>query len=357
MIAMPLPSRSARQRAFTIIELLATLMILAILLTATQSAMMLAGKAVPNGNGVIASQIRTSRALDTIAADLQYATSITTATATDLQFVVPDRNGDGSAETIRYTWSGTAGDPLTRTYNAGSAVTILSNVQEFQLVYDKRSKALPTSYSESAETLLASYDTVLDLDDWSVSDNNWIGQYFQPILPANTTSWKITRVKFQASHTLKSNGQTYVQICYSSAGLPVSAVLDQVTLLENTLPGSASWQQCSFSNASGIPPSTGLCLVFQCAANSPSCNIQYQTLGALANGAYLVTTTDGGSSWSGLPTQAMPYYVYGTITTPDSVVYQYTLTDVRASLRAGSDSLARATTSIRVFNEPQVAGP
>lgn len=357
MISTFLTSRSARPRAFTLVELMATLIILAIILTATQSAMMVAGKAVPNGNGLIATQLRAGRALDMIVADLQCATSITTATATDLQFVVPDRNSDAVAETIRYTWSGTAGAPLTRTYNGGTAVTILSNVKEFALVYDKRTKALPTTYSESAETLLASYTSILSLNNWSVTDNDWIGQYFTPTLPASTTSWKITRAQFQAASTLlHSGGQTSVQLCYSSGGLPV-AVLDQVTLLESSLTLLFTWQQVSFSNASGIPPGTGLCLIFTCAANSPSCQIQYQQLGSTASAANLVTTNFGSSGWITNPTMAMPYYIYGTITSPDPVVYQYNLIGVRASLRAGSDSLSRTTTSIRVLNEPQVAGP
>ena len=78
---------------------------------------------------------------------------------------------------------------------------------------------------------------------------------------------------------------------------------------------------------------------------------------AIATSANLVTTNNGDGSWVAKPTMAMPYYAYGTITSPDPVVYQYLLTDVRASLRSGSDSLSRATTSIRVLNEPQVAGP
>jgi hypothetical protein len=53
----------------------------------------------------------------------------------------------------------------------------------------------------------------------------------------------------------------------------------------------------------------------------------------------------------------MNYYVYGTVSTPDPVSYQYLLTDVRCTLRSGPDPLARIQTSIRVVNEPQVTGP
>ena len=56
-----------------------------------------------------------------------------------MTFTVADRTGDSAADTIRYAWSGVAGDPLTRQINAGTAVTVAANVQSLQLSYDSRS--------------------------------------------------------------------------------------------------------------------------------------------------------------------------------------------------------------------------
>jgi hypothetical protein len=46
---------------------------------------------------------------------------------------VPDRTGDSVDETIRYSWSGTAGDPLVYQFNGGTSLSLASNVQQFNV--------------------------------------------------------------------------------------------------------------------------------------------------------------------------------------------------------------------------------
>jgi len=72
--------------------------------------------------------------LGTIMLDLNEAIRFTERTAAAVTFTVPDRTGDGMTETIRYAWSGAAGDPLTYEFN-GSAVTLASGIQNFDLSY------------------------------------------------------------------------------------------------------------------------------------------------------------------------------------------------------------------------------
>lgn len=66
-------------------------------------------------------------------ADIQLAQSFSENTTTAVTFTVPDRNGDNNPETIRYAWSGNAGDPLTRQYNSGAVVTVAENVHTFHI--------------------------------------------------------------------------------------------------------------------------------------------------------------------------------------------------------------------------------
>jgi hypothetical protein len=67
---------------------------------------------------------------------LECASSIVTRSATQISLVVPDRTGDGAADTVRYSWSGTVGAPLQRQINGGTAETLLETVQAFGLTYD-----------------------------------------------------------------------------------------------------------------------------------------------------------------------------------------------------------------------------
>ena len=72
--------------------------------------------------------------------ELRYATIIIQQTPQILEFVVADRNADGTAEKIRYEWSGTAGDPLRKTINGGTSVDVLTSVNAFSVTFQQKSK-------------------------------------------------------------------------------------------------------------------------------------------------------------------------------------------------------------------------
>jgi hypothetical protein len=336
-------------------EMLVSLAIMTIIFLGLQSAAMLAGKTAPDGRDSRSATVNASRALDMISNDLRWATSILSSTPTAVQFTVPDRDGDGNAETIRYAWSGIPGDPLTRQQNGGAAVAILAKVQDFQLSYDKRASSVSGAPGQGAEILLASADGTSGLGDEAITATNWTGQFFLPQLPAGTTGWKITRVKFRAKVYGMPTGTTYVQIRTASCGLPDSTVLDQAVMLESNLTSGYTWQEFCFTAVPNLSPNTGACLVFQWVSGITSCDVEHCAATGSTGG--LVSTNNGGSSWAGSTNQDVRCYIYGTATTPGGPVVQYALTNVRCSVRTGQDSSSYAHASIRVLNQPQVAGP
>jgi hypothetical protein len=68
-----------------------------------------------------------------MSAELQYALSVTISTPPrTIEVVVPDRSDvDAANETVRYAWSGVAGQPLTRQFNGGTVVSVIPSVQSF----------------------------------------------------------------------------------------------------------------------------------------------------------------------------------------------------------------------------------
>lgn len=70
-------------------------------------------------------------ALSDFLAEIEFAESVTEITPTAMTFVVPDRDADGNPETIRYAWSGTPGEPLTRQLNAGNEAKFVEDVHAF----------------------------------------------------------------------------------------------------------------------------------------------------------------------------------------------------------------------------------
>lgn len=343
---------------FSLIELTVALASLAILLLAVQSAMLLVARAIPDGKSRASAIVNANQALDQLALDLQFATAINSSrmSENDIELTVPDRNGDGVAETIRYTWPRTAGRALTRTVNAGTPAVIAAGVQEFSLAYDKRSAIAPTTYSEGTESLLFSYDPLLSLGDARVNSSGYRGQYFEPSLPSNASSWRITRVKFKAKSWGTNTGVTSVQVRTASGGLPTSVVVDQTTMLESLLSSTYTWQEIAFANAGGLSPGSGACIVFAWVSDTDSCAIQVQSLASLALNASYVTSSNG-TSWSAPLAQDLPMYVYGVAAKPNPQGYLYFVTGVRCTLRTSDDATSLLTTSVRLLNEPQVDGP
>lgn len=152
-----------RRPAFTLVEMIVSIAIVSIVVLACASVMLLAAKTVASSAGVASagmagsnagtngvSQAALARAAaERIADDLKMAVTFAERTATAATFTVPDRDGDGQPETVRYAWSGAAGTTitvgltgyaiapytLTRQYNNAAPVAVAEDVRSFGLNY------------------------------------------------------------------------------------------------------------------------------------------------------------------------------------------------------------------------------
>jgi hypothetical protein len=125
----------------------------ALLLAGLTSSLYISTKTLTPDATATSESNRSSLALTRIATDLRLALNFTERTATALTFTVPDRTGDGVVETIRYSWSGTAGNPLLYQFNAGAAVTMATNVQ--QLNFSALTRSIPATSTGLASTIIA----------------------------------------------------------------------------------------------------------------------------------------------------------------------------------------------------------
>jgi prepilin-type N-terminal cleavage/methylation domain-containing protein len=128
-------THQARRSGFTLPEVLVGLGAAALLMVGLASTTFLAGRAL-NPNAVKAVQTKqASDVFDELASDLTNALSFSERTAHAVTFKVPDRNSDGATETIRYSWSGTAGDAVLLTYNGGTPAPLATGLRAFNLTY------------------------------------------------------------------------------------------------------------------------------------------------------------------------------------------------------------------------------
>ena len=142
---------------FTLIELVVGLVISTVLVVALGSAVVITSKAIPDSQSPEKTVLDTTRLLPDITQELRYALRVFDRTSTAVKFTVADRDGDTKQETIRYEWSGTVGDPLTRQYNGGTISNVAENLHEFELLYETEMVTETIEFEvESTEVVLAS---------------------------------------------------------------------------------------------------------------------------------------------------------------------------------------------------------
>jgi type II secretory pathway pseudopilin PulG len=137
--------RRKPRRGYTLVELLVSMSTGALLLAGLTSSLYISTQTLTPDATATSESNRSSLALRRIAADLRLALNFTERTATAVTFTVPDRTGDGNVDTIRYSWSGVAGNPLYYQFNSGQAVAVATNVQAFNLSQLTRSLSATTT--------------------------------------------------------------------------------------------------------------------------------------------------------------------------------------------------------------------
>ena len=351
-------SSTIHRDGMTLLEVVLTMAVSSILLLGLGSAMLLAGRALPDARSATSQTAAGAEAVEAMVAELRYAVAIQQRSERMIQFTVADRNADAMPEVIRYEWSGTAGAPLTRQYNGGASVEVLANVQDLGLTYELQtiSTQIPQT-SESAETLLSGYDSAQDYADYTIKDTEWYAEYFRPVLPGDAVSWKVTRVRFYAKQAGLFGGETRVQLQLpTTGGKPSGIVLEEKTFYENLLPLLYLVQEVTYTQVSGLSPQQGLCLVFRWQADAEACKILGQDRNVAAANIALLKSTDKGVSWTALSAQSLLFSVYGTVTTAGTpqVQNRYYLNAAAIRLKAGTDDQTTVQTSVRILNQPEV---
>jgi prepilin-type N-terminal cleavage/methylation domain-containing protein len=178
---------------FTLLELVVSLTIMSILLGSMASAVILAGHAIPDGDDPIDRTALAVDAVDQIARDLVLADPITQAATHEVRFYVPDRgHGVSGAEKIIYHWSGTAGDPLLRSYNSAAYVAVCEGVHDFSLEYIREATPLlhtprvllvirddgtPTADESARQALIESWGFTVQLLGADASPGTFVTRY------------------------------------------------------------------------------------------------------------------------------------------------------------------------------------
>jgi len=162
--------RRAIRGGYTLLELVISSSIGAILVAGLSGSLYIASQSFDR-NLAVDDQASAQELLAQMMRDLHQANRFSERTTTAVTFTVPDRTGNGIQETIRYSWGGAAGDPLTYEYNGSAVVVLARSVQNFDLSYLTRSmEAAPVGIvvEEFTEAAVAS-----DASSINVSTPPW----------------------------------------------------------------------------------------------------------------------------------------------------------------------------------------
>ena len=361
-----------RNAAFTLAELLVSLGICAMLLMGLGSAILLAARAVPGRASPAVQVSSAARGLDLLATELYYAQSFSSLGPNSVTFTVAPRGTDTQPETITYSWSGKAGDPLMRQYNAGAAVPVVNGIASFGLTYNRRAVTTTTkttSTSTTPEQLLASFTAWSD--GWPVvsstfplSSTQQICEYFKlnAAPPSGATSFQITRVVLLLE-AWPGGGQSFTVGLYKPGNAPApssSVIAGPVNISASVLTGSYNWTNIYFNNALIGNPSQDFCLVVNGPGTFPAAAVEYLTdVNAAVQTDMMQQNTGGG--WGPPPPlcyeYAMPFYCYGswlTSSTTTQTATDYYLQSVGVAIQRGTGSAAPLNTTVEVYTQPKV---
>ncbi len=345
-------------RAFTLIELVTSLAIVSVLLVAMGSAITIAMHALPDPEDAGQLTLEQPQALTEIFCDLQFAKHVTEHTSHAVTFTVADRDGDNRPETIRYAWSGTAGEPLTREVNAGQPVTVFEDVHQFNLsyVYDSVIETYPGPMVESAEVELNSYDFPGANDGEWINQDKWAGQYFKPrpaVIPPGSISYSVTRyaIKMRGSPSrdipivvATQHGTDWNNYVLDSAAINDSGFSQDI----------AEWKEVTFNNVKDISPGQMLCVFTPMDYYDDVCYVRYSSNPDPATQKHMIAYNQG-ATWEVKESESSCYYAYGKFisTGPDQMVTHQYITRVNIELQTGGDIQTVVQNTCHLLNRPE----
>lgn len=356
-------SRDPRYPAgISLIEVVVSMAIMSVLIGAMVSTVFLATKALPDPDSPTFIILDTGRVADDLAEELRYAVTFTQRLPNLVEFTVADRDNDLAPETILYQWSGTPGDPLTRQYNGGTVVNMIDNVQQFSLTYNIKSAVDPTAERPEIEGpeqqfLAQDGDNSGAEATYAISANKKCAQSFQPTLPADATSWRITRATFIGAPGGSANGNLSIEIVTESGnGKPQNSAIDAVLVAEADLVAT-QWHEVVFPNAGGLDPSKAhFVAMTRASGGSIVGNI---TIGenSLASPDTHYYADDGGGTYWEDTTKDIWLWVWGTSSTPDlswvppTTDYLKTMT---ITVQSGTNPATAVELETAILNQPVV---
>lgn len=355
--------------AFTMVELVISMAISTLLISALGAALVLASRAMPSRESPQQTAITSCRALDLMTEELSTAIWVAEVYEHSIAFQVPDRDPAVSPgpEFIMYSWSGVAGAPLKRSYNNGAAAIVVPQVYSLAITPQL---AKPGEDEPIADGLLTSFSgwsgITPEVQDQMIGLNAYVAMCFSITPPPNTVSLLITRAEF--SMKLQDGGDTTGAVncaVHRSVGgtVPSAGMLGKaMPVAVGSLGSSYNWVTFTFEPLTITDPArTDYCLVLNQTAGTAGRVQEYHSSSATDNGMVERWAAKIAGPWQPQATsinhQDLPFRVYGVFkTSADPIVpLVYNVRSVAVALQASPDVSSTCYAKAVLLNEPEVS--
>ncbi|MCH7702905.1 MAG: type II secretion system protein, partial [Planctomycetes bacterium] len=361
--------QTLRRRAFTLIEMVGTTLILGITITGTVGAVHVITRAGSQAGEHSQQRAVAALAMNRMRREIGLAITVTSLTSSGIDFTHPDITGDNADDVIAYAWSGTSGDPLTRTLNNGTAQALIPECNSLVFKIETRDRVDSSPVvTETPEVLIASHDIypveyTYTTTSSALQSTSHAAMTFTPNY-TDATSVRFTRAKL----SLKKidwwmTGTLSVEIHSVQAGTqnPADTVLEEVNTSIADLSTAYLWEEFYFDEV-GLTVGVPFSLVAY--TDQTSTYVRWEshllTSGTFDDGVAYRESTDAGATWddSGTLTQDVRFYVYGVFdVTSSPTVASGTLDLVHIHLESvEGDSVVILDGATECVNQPDLTG-
>ncbi len=347
------------RRGFTLIEMVIATLITSLIMGAVVSTIALSARALPQNSLRETRQMGVRSALNELVADLESAISVVERGGAAIAFTVADRDADGKPERIRYSWSGTTGDPLLRSYNGGAAEPVLTDLSALRFSYETEVTTethMGVGIEDLASSLLMDTSGISATNqNWRIKANDWVGQHLTPTLPGDAIGWRPTSVDYRGRlNGLLSSANATLQIRGISPTMsPSGAVLASRNLPPSDLLAMTYlWRTMPISTIGVLSSTDTLSFSARYASGSEHIELEFGD----SNGSGRQSTTNAGSSWSYSGSRFLRMRLYGKITRrgPDRSWEREFIRGITIHARTTDPTAPLISTRAALLNTPQV---
>ncbi len=356
--------RNGRRSGVTMLELMVTLPSATVLIGAMAMCITIMMRAKSQDDTLFRSTYELSNAATQIASDIESAVSHVSSSTTHMEFVVPDRNGDGLPEQMRYEWGGTTGanaNKILWKYNQGPLSVLFDDVGAFELQASTVTVpiAVPNHLLPDVAVLgsINAFSSCV-FREQVINANNSIGEYFVPAVTNAAAKWDLGTIRIMArAADANTDGILVVRVMRANATtrLPIAPVLSEVRIAEWRLGTSYQWLDIP-SPVSWQTQGTPLCITLSYGGGTGDVGrVQFIENGTgMPSSANLVTSSNGGASWtSSGSARGLRFYAYGLFQGYTGQADRKFLSSIELKLGSSRCIAQKIQTSVRLPAVPE----